>query len=385
MGKGCAIMKNIAITNLLLCLFFPPIALSEISIGKITKMKGSASVLYPGAREAIKATQRLDIKKDTSILTEDKSFVQVTLLDHTKIMIGPKSKVTIDKLSKGNSGIVGLLIGKIRTQTNKNSSSGTNEKLVIKTRTAALGVRGTDFQTLYNPENEITSLLTFKGSVAISKVKNNLKREDNDSIIQSLRSKNVTYVNEARFSTVTSNLDNATSPIKISPEQFIRLKINDTFEGDKNISKEQFKIEYKKTLALYEKIAITEENTFDSQREFNIKKGIYRPRSGGVLDLETGFYIPPNKNGMINKKLNIVVDHQQKIDQSGFFKTPEGLILDPRKGFVADPQSSEKISQSELRKKNTELAGQMIRPQKPTREELNNLEKDAYEKYFKIE
>ena len=72
-------------------------------------------------------------------------------------------------MKKNEVGIITLLKGKIRSKVKKTKAHSKN-KFFVKTQNAALGVRGTDFQTIYNPENNVTNLLTFKGKVAMINV-----------------------------------------------------------------------------------------------------------------------------------------------------------------------------------------------------------------------
>src|SRR5690606_13003721 len=65
-------------------------------------------------------------------------------------------------------GLVSLLKGKMRSQIVPDNTN--NDKYIIRTRTAAMGVRGTDFQSTFNPENRATSLVTFKGQVAMARL-----------------------------------------------------------------------------------------------------------------------------------------------------------------------------------------------------------------------
>ena len=42
--------------------------------------------------------------------------------------------------------------------------------MFIKTKTAAMGVRGTDFTSIYNPSLQNTSVVTFEGDVRLAKI-----------------------------------------------------------------------------------------------------------------------------------------------------------------------------------------------------------------------
>ena len=68
--------------------------------------------------------------------------------------------------------MISLLKGKLRTKVIPNllDPKTRKSKLFIKTKTAAMGVRGTDFTSIYNPSLENTSVITFEGDVRLPKL-----------------------------------------------------------------------------------------------------------------------------------------------------------------------------------------------------------------------
>ena len=83
--------------------------------------------------------------------------------------------MVVNQVGKRKTGLISLIKGKLRTKVIKKGTKLTKDKsshsLFIKTNTASLGVRGTDFQVVYNAKNKVTSLLTYEGEVQISKNK----------------------------------------------------------------------------------------------------------------------------------------------------------------------------------------------------------------------
>ena len=163
-------MKNTACAFLLLSFFTIPMSQSWAqNIAKVMKIKGSATKLLPGSVEATQVSVGDELSEDTSIVTGPKSFIRVKFIDNSVMSIGADSKIVISEMSKDSPGIISLLKGRIRTEVEK--LQGEEEhKFYVRTRTAAMGVRGTEFQTIYNPDNHVTSLLTYKGEVAIVKL-----------------------------------------------------------------------------------------------------------------------------------------------------------------------------------------------------------------------
>ncbi|MCB9061153.1 MAG: FecR domain-containing protein, partial [Halobacteriovoraceae bacterium] len=221
------------------------------TVAEVILVKGQVTKLYPGTLKALEVKLGDKLPEDTSLATAERSIVRVKYSDGSQVTIGPKGHVNLVMASKKGSGLISLLKGKIRSQVMKNGDSQ-KTKLIIKTRNAALGVRGTDFQTVYNPANKNTSLVTFDGEVAMKKVsdKEILKKsietsttptkapvqnfEDYDKIID----KNNVLVKKGRFSGVSQQATQATNPIKINPKQYVALKKSNEF----NISKKPIEI-----------------------------------------------------------------------------------------------------------------------------------------------
>lgn len=85
--------------------------------------------------------------------------------------LGPNSQMVINAFPKKEAGIITLVKGQIRSQVTKDymeMEDKSKSKLYIKTKTAAMGIRGTDFQVNFNPQNQNTSLITFEGKVAMA-------------------------------------------------------------------------------------------------------------------------------------------------------------------------------------------------------------------------
>jgi hypothetical protein len=352
-------------------------------IGEVTKVRGKATALFIGQKKAIRIKKGLKIRKDTSVLTKLRSFVQIRLNDNSKISIGPNSKMMIDKVTTSKAGFITLLKGQLRSNVQKDTKN--KEKLLIKTRTAALGVRGTDFRTSYNPESKITNLITFTGNVALKKI-DEKKVEKPEDIVKELKKKDVIEVKKGKFSSVSNNLEKATVPVKISPVQYTRLKINTELkEKVDKVEKNLFKKEFKETIELYKEISKEEkkENLL-AAREYSVKEKLFRPTSGGLIDFDSGIYVPP---AVIKKDydedLNIYKIKPKKGDvtKSGDYIPPEGLKLDPTKGFIAADTSVEEEKVTEL---NDDIKAQLVKPKKPTLDDLDINVDDAYDKYFKI-
>jgi hypothetical protein len=126
---------------------------------KITYLKGNATL------NDKKVKQNDEVQKGDVIKTMASSLVIIKLADGSRLNIGPESEVKIQDYGKDSPSLIDLVMGQIRSHVapQKNKSRG----FMVKTKSAAMGVRGTEFSVSYNPENRKTTLLTFEGNVAI--------------------------------------------------------------------------------------------------------------------------------------------------------------------------------------------------------------------------
>jgi hypothetical protein len=90
--------------------------------------------------------------------------------------MGPNSRIAISKYQKdsGNVQLVNLTFGKVRTVF-QGTKTGTGESkprgeppFRIRTQSAVIGVRGTDFYTKFEPNSGLTQQATLSGEVEVS-------------------------------------------------------------------------------------------------------------------------------------------------------------------------------------------------------------------------
>lgn len=387
-------MRHFNILLLCFSLLFSTSLLAAPTIGKIIKLKGKVTALYPGELEAVTLKRGSAVKEDTSLLSAKGAFAVVRLNDKSKLILGPNSKLVVQYPKSTGTGIVTLLKGKVRSKVPKNKKK--DIKQVIQTSSAALGVRGTEFQATFNPTSKMTSLVTYTGKVALvkkdkkatkkldlltsrkKKNKKKVKKKDLEQLFQ----KEAVLVEPGSYSAVSENLKKATEPVNLNPKQFSVLKANDTFVK-KKIDEKKLKKEEERIKKIYAKRAKRRKKKAGAT--YDLKSGTYKPKDGGYIDLETGIYVPPSSKAKFDKKLNIYVDKDadKKVTATGDFKTPEGLKLDPKKGFVAVNDSKE--AKEKVKELNKEIAGQIVKPRKPTFDELESVDDDeAYDKFFKV-
>ncbi|MDD4973500.1 MAG: FecR domain-containing protein [Bacteriovorax sp.] len=341
------------------------------TIAEVVKIRGEATQLSPGARLARVVILGDKFVEDTSILTGAKSFIKIKLIDNSEINLGPESKIVISEMKKNSVGIISLLKGRIRTEVEKDSAKPNSNKFFVKTRTAALGVRGTDFQTIYNPENKMTSLLTYRGEVAMAKVdettyknleeskvltverdeltkvpeikKAKIKQFDEiEELNKVLKSKGAVLVPSGQNAFSSDSLKKTSLPVKISPVQLEALYKNQDFQ-EKSVSNLNLQSAtdaiFKPTLKVANQVA-------PAEGLYNEKTGDFAPKAGGFIDLNTGLYVAPTNDAKLDAKSGVYVASKiGDIDaDTGQYIAPKGLILDAKKGFIlAEGEGDSKV------------------------------------------
>ncbi len=361
---------------ILTCFSIPALA----NLAQITILKGKVTYLSVGMHEAKEATLNQWLPKDSSLLTQDKSFVKLRYKNGTEVSIGPQSKVVIDHEDQNDQELIGLMLGKIKASV-RNIKKDNTTKMIIKTKTAAMGVRGTEFQTSYSPETKITSLLTFEGSVAMAKIESERTQlNDTKKIEEKLKDESV-MVKVGEYSGTSSTVSTITEPVKIAPEQFTKLKLNQTLGAtEEKIDQKVFEKELKNS---HEEYAVSDKEVKkeESKAETNTL------RAGGYFDEKTGLYLPPPKSAEFDEKLKIfkTTEAMGKVDDQGNFTPPEGVKLDPINGIVIE----EKVASLDTIKYAKELSDVIVKqvdtPVIKRKKDLNLKDEDIYNKYYKKE
>lgn len=340
-----------------------PLQATQTPVASVVKIRGMVTKLLPGAMEATMVAEGDQLQEDTSIVTGAKSFVKIKFIDKSELNMGPESKIVISEMKSDSAGVISLLKGRIRTEVekiSKDQNQGKN-KFYIRTRTAAMGVRGTDFQTIYNPDNRMTSLLTYRGAVALTKVDEHTHQRfesgttevvrsdinkapeikkipgkliDEKVEMEKLLSQNDTVIVPPGQNAFSSNaLKKSSLPVKISPVQLNVLYKNREFE-EKNLVNLKSGVE---ASAVKMEVAQAPQKAAP-EGVYNAKTGDFAPRAGGLIDLETGLYIAPEDGSSFDEKNGVYVSKKSgDFDaDTGQYVAPKGLILDAKKGFILE-------------------------------------------------
>lgn len=128
------------------------------NIGNVAALKGDANILRQGKTLKIKSGIELEVKD--KIITSSKARVQVILKDNTVVTIGPDSSFVFDAYHFGTKenteASMHIDHGFFRSVTGKIGKIAP-ERFKVKTVSATIGIRGTDFSALVSEHKEIIS------------------------------------------------------------------------------------------------------------------------------------------------------------------------------------------------------------------------------------
>lgn len=166
-----SLMKS-GFMSLVLLLSFIAFA-GEGDVAKVIILKGKV-------KAKLKSNKVIELKKGdwlpegASVKTEAKSFVKLLFIDKSQMNLGPNSQMIINKFPKKKAGIITLMKGQLRSKVTKDymQMDRSKEKLYIKTKTAAMGVRGTDFEVSVHGGQTHTNL--YEGKLVVTTISPNM-------------------------------------------------------------------------------------------------------------------------------------------------------------------------------------------------------------------
>lgn len=356
----------------------PALALSAAPAQAVTPI-GVAAVVKGRVGKKVGATQAFlregdKIEEGAIITTSSDGFAKIVLLDQTQLVIGPNASMAMENLRANSPGIVSLLQGTVRSKVVKdpmapNPAAPPKTKFIFRTKSATMGVRGTDFQVIYNPENKITSLITYEGGVAM--VKNPEGSESSTALTRLLSNEKTVLVTEGRFASSLPALADPTIPTRLSPAQFEAMKASDpgalartsgmtlgsSSSGSSSSGSPIPPGVNPKTFAAAGGVLerqlgnIARNSIIDAPASaglpppegiYDRKNGAYAPPAGGFVDVKTGLYVPPPPGSSFDSNTGVFVPPPSSggFDaQTGKYLPPPGFQLDPRQGFVPVPGS----------------------------------------------
>ncbi len=343
-------MKNTyLILSLIFVFLFSNVSLAEDSsnVAKVILMRGQATAKLKDGKEMNLAIDQ-SIPEGAEINTSPKSFVKLIFIDKSVMNLGPSSSIVIRNFPKNEAGIINLLKGQIRSEVTKNymeMSDKSKSKLYIQTKSAAMGIRGTDFQVNYNPANQNSALIVFEGKVVMSHID---RANQNDSFnqvkLEQLVSNNTAVlVKQGQISAVNLNIsDRALVPTKLAPKQLDALKENTTGVDDESKNKKKTRDivppGVDRDSFINAQPELVKKEVAEAKGFFNEKTHEFKPNAGSIIDLKTVNIITPPPEAQFDhaSKTFIIPETFGRIDdRSGEFKAPKGFELSNEGQFQA--------------------------------------------------
>lgn len=135
-------------------------------VGKIGKGGGRAVVIHTGEKIGYRAKKDLPIFQDDTIITLKEGRIELVLDDGSKMTLASSTKLVISRHVyntnlKTRSSFIEMAFGKVRFVVRK-LVGFKRSKFNIKTKTAILGVRGSDF--IVFADDKMTEIITSEGT-----------------------------------------------------------------------------------------------------------------------------------------------------------------------------------------------------------------------------
>jgi hypothetical protein len=193
-------------------------------VGHLTEVTGQVDIMKDGKFPATPAKLQDGVEPGDVVRTKSASKAQITLIDNSTITIAPESKVAIEDYmfepaQKKRNAVFQLFRGLAYVVVNK-VFKVQNPDFIVKTHTAIMGVRGTEFGIRLYPAS--STILNFKGVLEVGNFYPEISRLSHraSKIALSLGGGRIAWINSVLLhamqgATVASDLPPAT--FKVTP------------------------------------------------------------------------------------------------------------------------------------------------------------------------
>jgi hypothetical protein len=156
---------------LVLCLGLAVPSAAEV-VGKITQVEGRVDFLKAGKLPALQAKLDDGVEVGDVLRTKSLSKAQITFMDNTVITVSPEARIAIedymfDPGQGKRSAVLQLFQGLAHVVVSKLYKVAEPD-FVVKTNTAVMGVRGTDFGLRIEPDS--STILNFEGKTEVGNI-----------------------------------------------------------------------------------------------------------------------------------------------------------------------------------------------------------------------
>jgi hypothetical protein len=142
------------------------------AVGRLTQVEGRVDILKGGKLPATPGKVNDGVETGDVIRTKSMSKAQVTFIDNSTLTISPESRVGIetymfDSTQNKRNAVVQLFQGLAQVVVSKVFKAAEPD-FVVKTKTAIMGVRGTDFGVRIYPNS--SDVLNFEGLLQVGNI-----------------------------------------------------------------------------------------------------------------------------------------------------------------------------------------------------------------------
>ncbi len=277
-------LKDYTLLIILLTIFFICLlgqATAANIAATVISLKGSVVIEYPDGK-SVNLKKGDEVIEHAVIKSSKSSFAKLLFIDKSTMNIGPGSSIEVAMFVKNKPGVIKLMGGEIRSKVTKNYMNINNKnrsKLLIRTPTAAMGVRGTDF--IVSVEKNISSFKVIEGTIVVTPLKN-INAQMGDKLVSFLDNK----LNSNKSVKVTAN--NMTTVTTTSKPQVIPLSNEDFLSASEKIidnDKSDNQKEDNNDKIIESKPVDEPSKSKDSSTSVQQEKKIVKPEGGSVVEI----------------------------------------------------------------------------------------------------
>ena len=142
------------------------------AVGRLTQVEGRVDILRGGQLPAIPGKVNDEVQTGDVLRTKSMSKAQITFIDNSTLTISPESRLGIeaymfDSTQNKRNAVVQLFQGLAQVAVSKIFKAAEPD-FVVKTQTAIMGVRGTDFGIRIYPNS--SDILNFEGLLQVGNI-----------------------------------------------------------------------------------------------------------------------------------------------------------------------------------------------------------------------
>lgn len=321
-------------------------------VAKVESMQGEVTVYKSGQEKEYKGFKGMSLSEGDRIETGKKSWVLLRIDKDKGVKIGDNTTINISELKdlgEGNSTQFQVLKGKVWNEVKEKLNS--NSKYEIKTPTAVMGVRGTEFFVSY--ENGILKVGVIEGEVGVAIYEFEKDKEGEWKL------KDEKYILKAPEYLYYDEISKQTIQSEIKPEELDRFllemllenrdklpaslvkKVEDALKNFKE--KEELEEQKNNTGSIEEQVIVYEtepeperhsssssnRNSTDVSNVSNALS-LLKPTTGSALTV----YLPQQYEGAPN----VTVKWEAKNVQDNTTLEPEGILTWTSKSYAQDVQ-----------------------------------------------